>query len=858
MYLDNNIDDIIYFDIEANGLTPDRIWCAVFKYLGNLYTFTDYDTIKGFIDEHVQAGHIFVGHNSISFDNYWLANLIGACIPLSQTLDTLVLSYLYSPNLEGGHSLEAYGDRLKFPKIAHTDWTQFSPEMLARCTQDVLLTEKVYLALRGRMVKIGFSELSCEIEHKTRELVDHQQRRGFYFKKGAAQALGSSLRAKQQSLEEEVHKLFPPVLGAVVSYTRRFLKDGSDTQSFLRHKEKYPKITEDRRDGETIYTCWDWKVFNIGSPKQRIERLTALGYDPVERTPTGQPKVDEESLLKFAASSGRKEVGAIAEWLVVNGRANMIETWLNNLGSDSRMHGKVFTCGASTRRMTHSSPNTANIPSGAKAAYGHECRALWSVEPDSGLCLVGVDAGGLETVGLLHYLGNKEAEEILTKPKPDDVHTMNARLLTESLKRPIDREWGAKTCVPLDTKILTKRGWKFWNELMLGEQVLGYNSQTKLKEWTVLRAINRTREEVFDINDSFRSFKATANHRWFVRQRRMGSKSWARINGRYMEDQVRTTAELNTESNIIMNAPFNEEQDTVSYIKGIDGKYDVNWEQRVLQMSHAERVQFVQGFMLADGYIPTKPPHTWRWSQNIGNIADGLLLASYLIHNGQLYVSEKASYNTRMWNVVLSEKSHVTGARRKITSLGEQDVWCPTTDLGSWVMRQGNIITITGNCWYAWLYGAYPPKLGSIVKGPPSDGDIVVETFFRNVPGLKGLIEEVQKEWKRNGGLLKTIDGGYVRCPSVNAALNYRIQSLGAIVMKLAAIILFDTASQQRLPYSTVGTIHDEWQMEVQKDRAEELGKLAVESISEAARRLKFNLPLGGAFVLGEDWSMTH
>ena len=29
--------------------------------------------------------------------------------------------------------------------------------------------------------------------------------------------------------------------------------------------------------------------------------------------------------------------------------------------------------------------------------------------------------------------------------------------------------------------------------------------------------------------------------------------------------------------------------------------------------------------------------------------------------------------------------------------MGNADVWCPTTGLGTWVMRQGDTITITGN-----------------------------------------------------------------------------------------------------------------------------------------------------------------
>jgi DNA polymerase I-like protein with 3'-5' exonuclease and polymerase domains len=160
--------------------------------------------------------------------------------------------------------------------------------------------------------------------------------------------------------------------------------------------------------------------------------------------------------------------------------------------------------------------------------------------------------------------------------------------------------------------------------------------------------------------------------------------------------------------------------------------------------------------------------------------------------------------------------------------------------------------------WYAWLYGAYPPKLGSIVKGPPSDGDIVIKTFFKNVPGLKGLINDVQAEWSGRNGLLRCIDGGFVRCGSINAALNYKIQSLGAIVMKLAAILLDQKARAEGLWFRFVGNIHDEFQMETKDSDGIRLGELAVSCITEAAKQLKFKETLLGSYKIGQNWSQTH
>jgi len=472
---------------------------------------------------------------------------------------------------------------------------------------------KVYEALSKKMLKLGYSELSCKIEHDIRVVIDEQEHNGFHFNHIAAKSFQSELLRRQSDLSEGIQSLFPPVRKKVAEYTFRRRKDGSPVASYETHRNKYSDVVHTKNDqGEEIYECYELVPFNLNSPKQRVERLLELGWEPDKFTKKGFPQVDEESLIRYSELSGRKEIAALAEYLVLQGRISMLETWLNYVQVDSRIHGRVLSCGATTRRMIHSQPNGANIPSGAKAKYGHECRSFWGVEPDRGLCLVGCDAAGLETAGLCHYLNNPGASKVLPQPKPNDVHTKNATALSKALGWECDREWAAKT-----------------------------------------------------------SF-------------------------------------------------------------------------------------------------------------------------------------------------------------------------------------------------YAWLYGAYPPKLGSIVKAgmhgmkEADAGEVVIETFFRNVPGLKGLINDVQHEWKHSSGRLRTIDGGSVICPSLGASLNYLIQSAGAIVMKAACILLHEEARRQKLWFRMVGNIHDEFQMETRKEDGDRLGMLAVDCITRAGRSLGFKVELGGSYLIGENWASTH
>ncbi len=421
MYLPKDFTNYIYVDIETDDINATRIWCAVFIIIatGQVVKCVGHQEIKRFIDEAPKESR-WVGHNAISFDVPQLNRLLGCSMSLSRVVDTLVLSYLFNPKLPGGHSLEAYGDRLKHPKL-HVDigFDKFTPELLERCVGDCLLGVKVFKALVDKMTRIGYSEKSCALEHRIRSIVDRQQEYGWFFDTVAAKDLYERLRRSEEQLGVSIKELFGRTLKSQGTYTYRTRADGSPYASYERHLDTYDKLTH-RSDG--TYEVFSYEDFNIGSPVQRLARLEGLGYRPVKLTKGGNPSVDEESLVEFANSSGIKEVQAIADWLVINGRANMINTWLNNVGPDSRIHGRVFTCGAGSRRMTHSAPNTANIP-GNGAKYGEECRSLWTVADRDRQCIVGHDAKAAQMRMFGHYLNDPATARLYIEGDP---HQHNA------------------------------------------------------------------------------------------------------------------------------------------------------------------------------------------------------------------------------------------------------------------------------------------------------------------------------------------------------------------------------------------------------------------------------------------------
>ena len=102
---------MIYLDLEANGLTPDTIWCVVTRENGVSTVHTTRDTLCKALEGSVSV----CGHNLIGYDLPVLKRLWGLSVAPERIVDTLVLSRLFDPSKSGGHSLRNWGNELGFP-----------------------------------------------------------------------------------------------------------------------------------------------------------------------------------------------------------------------------------------------------------------------------------------------------------------------------------------------------------------------------------------------------------------------------------------------------------------------------------------------------------------------------------------------------------------------------------------------------------------------------------------------------------------------------------------------------------------------------------------------------------------------
>ena len=395
------------WDIETDGLKPTVIWCLCAIKDDKMYTLEM--PTKEMVEELFADVTEHVGHNLINYDIPAVERLLGVQIT-GQITDTLVLSRLYNPQLDGGHSLDAWGQRLKFPKGEYYDWSALTPEMVEYCQQDVRLTERVYELLVQELSQFG-SE-SVNLEHDVQRAISKQIQNGWLLDERKATDLVAELQEKQNEVKEQVHKAFTPLPTFVKEIEPKLKKDGSLSSVGLKF------LGDDWQTVGGPFSRIDWPEFNLGSRQQIGRYLRRFGWKPEKFTETGQAIVDEKTLETV---TDIPEAQLIAEYLMVQKRIAQVQSWLDAVESDGRVHGQVNACGAVTGRMTHSKPNMAQVPA-VGVPYGTECRALWIVP--EGRKLVGVDASGLELRMLAHYMNDKEyTNEILN----GDIHTTNQR-----------------------------------------------------------------------------------------------------------------------------------------------------------------------------------------------------------------------------------------------------------------------------------------------------------------------------------------------------------------------------------------------------------------------------------------------
>ena len=380
----------VVLDIETDALDAKVIHCIVSRDIktNEINEFVQEECYTKF-PEWSKTVDTFYMHNGLAFDQPIINKLTQSNIEWNKVIDTLILTQLLNPNIDKGNSLGAWGDRLGFPKeIPPKDFSTYTPHMLEYCNRDVDVTHKLvnYLSKKSSLL----SNQSIKLEHKIRALVTQQEKNGFALDEQKAMVLMNSLHDEASRIEQELQEVFKPIV------TKRYHK--TTNKPLADHVE----------------------TFNPASGPQIAKRLTTLGWKPKDYTEKGNIIVGEEILSKIDLP----EAKLIARYRLLEKRVSQIKQWIKAVDIQGRVHGRVQTLSAVTGRMTHNSPNMAQVPA-VYSPYGKECRECWTVSDPENYSLVGTDASGLEIRALAHYMGDKDyIKEVIE----GDVHTANQKM----------------------------------------------------------------------------------------------------------------------------------------------------------------------------------------------------------------------------------------------------------------------------------------------------------------------------------------------------------------------------------------------------------------------------------------------
>ena len=376
----------VVLDIETDGFNPSKIHCIVAKDI-DTNTITVWDSANSYSFKNWAKGvDKFIMHNGLSFDAPVLNRLLDAEILPGNIIDTLILSQLFNPIREKGHSLKAWGEKLNMLKGGEgVNFLKYNKAMLDYCKQDVEITHAVYNELKKESK--GFTKESIDLEHDIRLILDQQEKNGFAFNIRKAQELLAKLKDDIYDLEQWSLEEFEPTIVEMKTKTKEI-------------------------------------PFNIGSRQQIADRLMKRGWKPKQFTDKDNIIINETVLKTIKEPELKLTAERFAKYFLLQKRAVMVESWIEACDKSNRVHGKVMTLRTVTGRMAHNSPNMAQVPA-TYSPYGKECRGLWTISDAMNYKLVGTDASGLELRCLAHYLNDTSyTDEILN----GDIHTKNMEL----------------------------------------------------------------------------------------------------------------------------------------------------------------------------------------------------------------------------------------------------------------------------------------------------------------------------------------------------------------------------------------------------------------------------------------------
>lgn len=427
-------------DLEADGLLDQatRVWCGVFKDVrsGRVHKFgpSQIQSMLAFMD----SIDVLCMHNGIGYDLPLLKKLHNYTYT-GKIVDTLLISRLQDPNrltpvgCQGGpHSVEAWGMRFGRAKPSHEDWSQFSDEMMHRCSEDVEIQHMILGALQDESKQYGSPWIKAHaLTRDVFTILQLQEEYGWQFDVPLAERYLNQLTAWIQRIDRVTEDKLPMLCvrpsknkGEYQYYRQPFTKAGKLQHYILAW------IGDDPLPIAGPFSKVEFRRVDLSKKEEVKSFLLGSGWVPQEwnHNKQGQktsPKLSiNDDFEGVQGSLGR----LIAKRVVVQQRQSILTGWLSNVRPDGRISQRI-TGIADTSRLTHSV--VVNVP-GADKFFGKQMRKVFTSKP--GYKIVGVDAAGCQNRMLAARVGDEAFTQTLINGKKEDktsIHYVNQAAIKE-------------------------------------------------------------------------------------------------------------------------------------------------------------------------------------------------------------------------------------------------------------------------------------------------------------------------------------------------------------------------------------------------------------------------------------------
>ena len=439
--------DTIAFDSETLQLQPEGGKLRLLQF-GDAETKTivlidlfeasheDYWLINEFFD---QRERNWVAHNAV-FDLGWSQEC--GLRPRGVVYCTMLASKLILnglPNLK--HGLANVVDRCLGKKLDKehqaSNWgaLELSKEQLDYAAKDVIALLEVWPVLSNELAKNNLA-LAYSLECKALRAMAQMWRTGLPWNRSNLEQLRADYEHDIKALSKEFifdldtalpedHKLPRENCPRLDHLKEKVTEMGHDDNVYekwyaeIETLEKQPTIFNLRakEEGSIRLGTKKYKGFNLNSPKQLLEKFTALLGEPPVDPKTGKPSAGRVALQGYAAD--HHVVQTYLQWKKVEKRRQMVDSILEKIDSDGFVRASYMQLGAESGRMSCIKPNLQQIP---RDKEFRNC-----VEAPPGYLLVDADFGQMELRLAAAVAKDKKMTQAFVNG--EDLHTVTAEAI---------------------------------------------------------------------------------------------------------------------------------------------------------------------------------------------------------------------------------------------------------------------------------------------------------------------------------------------------------------------------------------------------------------------------------------------